>query len=78
MSLDFVKTCRRMRYKQHFCSEVSETFSDLVEPSQSNLATEEWEALRNLASDRSIVIKGHKADYVLEAEKHLNDKQIYK
>ena len=31
---------------------------DLDEPSQSNLSPEEWKALRNLASDRSIVIKG--------------------
>ena len=61
---------------------------DLDEPSQSNLSPEEWKALRNLASDRSIVIKGadkgssvvvwDRADYILEAEKHLNDKRVYK
>ena len=61
---------------------------DLDEPSQSNLSSEEWKALRNLASDCSIVIRGadkgssvivwDRADYILEAEKHLNDKQVYK
>ena len=62
--------------------------NDLDEPSQTNLSPEEWKALRNLASDRSIVIKGadkgssvvvwDRADYILEAEKHLNDKRVYK
>ena len=61
---------------------------DLDEPSQSNLSPEEWKTLRNLAPDRSIVIKGadkgssvvvwDRADYILEAEEHLNDKRIYK
>ena len=49
---------------------------------------EEWKALRNLALDRSVVIKGadkgssvvvwDRADNILEAEKHLNDKRAHK
>ena len=60
----------------------------LNEPSQSNLSAEEWKRLRNLGSDHSIVIKGaykgssvvvwDSADYILEAENYLNDKQVYK
>ena len=52
------------------------------------MSAEEWKALRNLASDCSIVIKGadksssmvvwDRADYILEVEKHLNDKRVYK
>ena len=59
----------------------------LDEPSQSNLFAEEWKALRNLALDRSVVIKGadkgssvvvwDTADNILEAEKHLNDKRAH-
>ena len=50
----------------------------LDEPSQSNLSAEERKALKNFASDRSIVIKGadegssvvvwDRADYILGAE----------
>ena len=62
--------------------------NDLDKPSQSNLSAEEWKALRNLASDRSIVIKGadkgspvvvwDRADYITEAENHLNNNWVYK
>ena len=62
--------------------------NDLDEPSESNLSAKERKALRNLASDRSIIINGadkgssvvvwDRADYILEAEKHLNDKRVYK
>ena len=52
---------------------------------ESNLSAGEWKTLRNLASDRSIAIKGadedsslvvwNRADYILE---DLNGKQVYK
>ena len=55
---------------------------------KNNLSAEEWKALRNLASDRRIVIKGpdkcssvvvwDRADYISEAEKHFNVKRVYK
>ena len=54
---------------------------------QSNLSGEEWKALRNLAGDRSIAIKGadkgssvvawDKDDYLQEASKQLRDTNIY-
>ena len=31
---------------------------DISEPTQSSLSTEEWKALRGLAADKSIAIKG--------------------
>ena len=53
----------------------------------SNLSTEEWEAIRSLADDRSIVIKKadkgsavvvwERNDYIKEAEKQLGDKSVY-
>ena len=53
-----------------------------------NLTKEEWQAIRSLADDRSIVIKKadkgpcvivcDKDDYLSEAEKELGDKVIYK
>ena len=55
---------------------------------QSNLYAGEWKPLKNLTSDRNILIKDaykgtllvvwDRADYILEAEKHLNDKRVYK
>ena len=52
------------------------------------MSAEEWKELRNFASDCSIVIKAvdkgslvvvwDKPNYILEAENHLNDKQVYK
>ena len=54
---------------------------------QSNLSGDEWKALRNLADDRSNVIKGadkgsskviwERADYLQEASKQLRDTNIY-
>ena len=54
----------------------------------SNLSKEEWEAIRSLADDRSIVIKKadkgscivvwYRYDYLLEPEKQLDDNSVYK
>ena len=54
----------------------------------SNLSKDEWQAIRSLAEDRSIVIKkedkglrvviSNSLDYLSEAEKQLGDKSIYK
>ena len=65
-----------------------ELFSDEMNDStQSNLSGDEWKALRNLADDRSIVIKGadkgssvviwDREDYLQEASKQLRDTNIY-
>ena len=61
---------------------------DLDEPLPSNLSAEEWKALRKFPSNGSTLIKGtdkdssavfwDRTDYILEAEKHLNDKLVYK
>ena len=61
--------------------------NDLDEPSQSSLSAKEWKSLRDLASDRSIgligtdkgssVVVWDRAGYILEAEKHLNEKRVY-
>ena len=64
-------------------------FSDEMNDStQSNLSGEEWKALRNLADDRSILIKGagkgssvvvwDRDDYLQEASRQLRDTNIYK
>ena len=63
-------------------------FSDEMNDStQSNLSGDEWKALRNLADDRTIVIKGadkgssvviwDREDYLQEASKQLRDTNIY-
>ena len=63
-------------------------FSDEMNDfTQSNLSGDEWKALRNLADDRSIVIKGadkgssvviwDREDYLQEASKQLRDTNIY-
>ena len=54
----------------------------------SNLSREEWQAIRSLADDRSIVIKKadkgssvvvwDRYDYIAEAEKQLKDQNVYK
>ena len=54
----------------------------------SNLSSDEWKAIRSLADDRSIVIKKadkgstvavwDRVDYIKEAQKHLNYKNLYK
>ena len=65
------------------------TFSDSDKClTYSNLSKEEWQAIRSLAEDRSIVIKKadkgscvvvwDRLDYLSEAEKQLGDKKIYK
>ena len=68
-----------------------EIFNGLVNDSisiPSNMSKEEWEALRRLADDRSIVIKQAdkgscvvvwcRDDYIKEANKQLEDKTVYK
>ena len=66
-----------------------ELFSDEMNDfMQSNLSGDEWKALRNLADDRSIVIKGadegpsvviwDREDYLQEASKQLWDTNIFK
>ena len=58
-----------------------ELFSDdISESTQSNLSAEEWKALRGLAADKTIVIKGadkgssvvvwDRSDYLHEASRH--------
>ena len=65
--------------KNNFCNLKNKIIiCNLDDPSQSNLSAKEWEALRNLASNCSIVIKGadkgssvvvwDRADYILEAK----------
>ena len=54
----------------------------------SNFSKEEWQSLRSLVDDRNTVInksdKGacvvvwNRNDYIVEAEKHLNNKSVYK
>ena len=56
--------------------------------SYSNLSKDEWQAIRSLGEDRSIIIKRadkglcvvvwDRLDYLSEAEKQLGDKNIYK
>ena len=68
-----------------------EIFNGLLNDSisiPSNMSKEEWEALRGLADDRSIVIKQAdkgscvvvwcRDDYIKEANKQLEDKTVYK
>ena len=53
-----------------------------------NFTKEEWKAVRSLANDRNIIIKKankgpcvliwDQSDYIMEAEKQLNDKAVYK
>ena len=65
-----------------------ELFSDdISESTQSNLSAEEWKALRGLAADKTIVIKGadkgssvvvwDRSDYLHEASRQLQDQNIY-
>ena len=66
-----------------------ELFSDDISESiQSNLSAEEWKALRGLAADKTIVIKGtdkgssvavwDRSNYLHEASRQLQDQKIYK
>ena len=64
------------------------TFSDSWCLPYSNLSKEEWQTIKSLTEDKSIVIKKadkgpcavvwDKLDYLSEAEKQLGDKIIYK
>ena len=65
-----------------------EIFKEVQSPlGYSNLSLEEWKAVRSLANDRNNVIqkadKGScveiwgRSDYIMEAEKQLNDKAVY-
>ena len=64
-----------------------ELFSnDISESKQSNLSAEEWKALRGLAADKTIVIKGadkdssgvvwDRSDYLHEVSRQLQDQNI--
>ena len=73
-----------------FLSQIKqEIFKEVQSPlGYSNLSKEEWKAVRSLANDCNIVIqkagKGYcvviwgRRDYIMEAEKQLNDKAVYK
>ena len=65
-----------------------ELFSDdISEFTQSNLSAEEWKALRGLAADKTIVMKGANkgssvvvwdiSDYLNEASRQLQDQNIH-
>ena len=64
--------------KEIFCNLLTDS-----SPSNSNMSSEEWKALRGLADDRSIVIKKAdkgscvvvwcREDYIKEAERQLED-----
>ena len=73
-----------------FLSQIEhEIFKEVESPlGYSFLSKEEWKAVRSLANDRNIVIKKankgscvviwDRSDYIMEAEKQLNDKAVYK
>ena len=73
-----------------FLSQVENEFFQITKQDlrYSNSSKEEWRALRSLADDASIVIKKadkgscvvvwDRNDYVLEAEKQLNDPSVYR
>ena len=73
-----------------FLSQIEqEIFKEVQSPlGYSNLSKEEWKAVRSLANDRNTVIKKadkgscvviwDRSDYIMEAEKQLNDKAVYK
>ena len=73
-----------------FLSKVEQDLFQTIEtPTRySNLSSDEWKAIRSLADDRSIVIKKadkgstvavwDRVDYIEEAQKRLNYKNIYK
>ena len=60
--------------------------NDISESTQSNLSAEEWKALRDLAADKTIVIKGSdmdssvvvwdRSDYLHEVSRQLQDQNI--
>ena len=73
-----------------FLSQIEqEIFKEVRSPLRySNLSKEEWKAVRSLANDHNIVIKKadkgscvviwDQRDYIMESEKQLNDKAVYK
>ena len=73
-----------------FLSQIEhEIFKEVQSPlGYLNLSKEEWKAVRSLANDRNIVIKKadkgscvviwDRSNYIMEAEKQLNDKAVYK
>ena len=73
-----------------FLSQIEQKIFKVVQSplGYSNLSKEEWKVVRSLASDRNIVIKKvdkepcvviwNRSDYIMEAEKQLNDKAVYK
>ena len=73
-----------------FLSKIEEELFKIIETplNYSNLTKEEWQAVRSLADDRSIVIKKadkgssiviwDRVDYLKEANKQLSDKNVYK
>ena len=73
-----------------FLSQIEKELFELAETSlgYSKFSKEEWQAMRGLANDRSIVIKKadkgscvvvwNRNDYIAEAEKQLSDVNIYK
>ena len=73
-----------------FLSQIEKELFELEKTSlgYSNFSKEEWQAMRALANDRSIVIKKadkgscvvvwDRDDYIAEAEKQLSDENIYK
>ena len=72
-----------------FCSQIEKELFELTETPLGYLNfSKEWQAMRLLANDRSIVIKKadkqscvvvwDSEDYIVEAERQLGDKNIYK
>ena len=69
--------------KEIFCNLLTDS-----SPSNSNMSSEEWKALKGLADDRSIVIKKAdkgscvvvwcREDYIMEAERQFEDNKVYK
>ena len=73
-----------------FLSQIEqEIFKEVQSPlGYSNLSKEEWKAVRSLANDRNIVIKKadkwscvviwDRRDYIMEAEKQITDKAVFR
>ena len=73
-----------------FLSQVERKLFEIANTSlgYSNFSKEEWQAMRELANDRSIVIKKadkgscvvvwDRSDYIAEAEKQLSDQNVYR
>ena len=73
-----------------FLSQVGRELFEIANTSlgYSNFSKQEWQAVRELANDRSIVIKKadkgscvvvwDRSDYIAEAEKQLSDQNVYR